>query len=226
MKALFCPIILIALMVQTALSSVNLSFGMGTMYSGTNTGSSPFASGGLINLLAVTNGDTWATLPTTLGYSSLNDLFANTTNGFAPTGTVLVGSLANSDVGGPGITDGNFIFNYSGAFTNGVELMVVGYSTLTTNSIVPGQGTMGFFFRTNGIIDGSDIAWITPVDGTWGLGAYTLGAGGSLPNAQFTSGAGAAGGNGFTTVPEPATYALLAMSALGMGGYMIRRRRR
>lgn len=30
----------------------------------------------------------------------------------------------------------------------------------------------------------------------------------------------------FTAVPEPSTYALLAMSAIAMGGYVIRRRRR
>ena len=30
----------------------------------------------------------------------------------------------------------------------------------------------------------------------------------------------------FSTIPEPSTYALLALSAMGMGGYVIRRRRR
>jgi hypothetical protein len=36
----------------------------------------------------------------------------------------------------------------------------------------------------------------------------------------------AAGDNAFTTVPEPTTYALLALGALGMAGYAARRRAR
>lgn len=36
----------------------------------------------------------------------------------------------------------------------------------------------------------------------------------------------AAGSNSFTTIPEPSTYALLALSALGLAGYAARRRAR
>ncbi len=193
------------------------------MYSTTNT-SSFFASGGLINLLAVTNGQTWATLPGSLGYGSINEMFANTTSGFAPSGTVLLGKIGNNNSGGSGITDGTYEFT----LTAGYELMTVGYSSLTTNSVSPGNSTTGFFYRSPTAIDGSDIGWVVPADGGfYAMGAYTIDTGfGSVANSQFTSGTGAAGGNGFTTVPEPSTYALLAMSALGLGGYVVRRRNR
>lgn len=226
MKKLLASLAAAFLLTQIAPASVTINLGLGTMYSGTTTGSSTFANGGLITILAVTNG-TWATLPSLLGYSSLADVFANTTSEFAPTNTVLVGKIGNNDGSGPGVTANTFIYNYSGGFQQGVELLAVGYSTLTTNSVSPGQSTLGFFFRTASVIDGSDIAWIAPADGgLFTLAAYTSDLGGSVPDNTFTSGNGAQGGNGFTTVPEPSTYALLALSAMGMGGYMIRRRRR
>lgn len=43
---------------------------------------------------------------------------------------------------------------------------------------------------------------------------------------QFSNNGGANYIATFTAVPEPSTYALLAMSAVAMGGYIIRRRRR
>lgn len=52
----------------------------------------------------------------------------------------------------------------------------------------------------------------------------------SIDSVQFYSSAQGGGQNlGFnnlSVVPEPSTYALLGMSAMGMAGYMIRRRRR
>ena len=52
----------------------------------------------------------------------------------------------------------------------------------------------------------------------------------SIDSVQFYSSAQGGGQNlGFnnlSVVPEPSTYALLALSAMGMGGYVIRRRRR
>lgn len=201
-------------------ASVAINFGMGDMYSSTGT-TTAFPSGGRLNLLALDSG-TWAS-----AYPSLITALSTNTSSWTLPGTTLVGAIANDDSGGPGSTGGVFNFSYSGGFGVGDQLLLVAYPTLTLASSAPGNGTPGFFFRTDSVIDGSDIAWIAPADGsTVSLFAYTLGAGGSLPNNQFTSGVGATGGQGFTTVPEPSTYALLAMSGIGMAGYMIRRRRR
>ena len=223
MKKYLATLVVAVALTQVTSASVSLNFGLGAMYAGTTTNSSYFSAGGLINLLAVTNGQTWATLPAFLGYTNINHMFANTTSGFAPTGTVLLGKLGNDNSGGSGVTGGSFT-NLN--LTAGYELMAVAYSALTTNSATPGNGTAGFFFRSATTNEFS-IAWVMPADGaTYDLTGYTTNAGGFAPNDQFTSGTGAAGGNGFTTVPEPSTYALLAMSALGLGGYVVRRRNR
>jgi len=206
-------------------ASVTINFGMGTMYSGETTSSAAFALGGRINLLALDSG-TWAALPALLGKSSLNEVFASLTSSYAPTGATLVSSIGNDNSGGDGTTSGAFSFSYSGGFGSGDELLIVGYSTLTTSSGSPGVGTKGFFFRAaGGSEDAGSITWIAPADGgTYDLFSYTTPDGNAAANA-FTSGTAATGGNGFTTVPEPSTYALLGMSALALGGYVVRRRR-
>lgn len=208
-------------------ASVTINFGLGTMYAGGTTNSSFFANGGRINLLALNSG-TWSALPSLLNpeWTTLNQVFANQTNSFTPAGVTLVGTIGNDNSGGDGITGGVFTFDYAGGFGPGDQLLAVGYSSLTTNSSSPGLGTLGFFFRTDSIIDGSDMAWVAPADGfSYTLGAYTD-PNGSLSASQLTSGNGAIGGSGFTTVPEPSTYALLALSGLAFGGYVFRRRRR
>jgi hypothetical protein len=208
------------LIAVTAHSSVTINFGMGNMYSSTGTATA-FPSGGLLNLLALDSG-TWSS-----AFPNLADSLSQNTNSWTLPGTTLVGQIANDDVGGPGSTGGAFSYSYAGNFGAGDQLLLVAYPTLTLSSSQPGLAAPGFFFRTDSIIDGSDIAWVAPADGaTVSLFAYTIDSGGTLANNQFTSGSGALGGSGFTTVPEPSTYALLSLAGLALGGYAVRRRRR
>jgi hypothetical protein len=78
----------------------------------------------------------------------------------------------------------------------------------------------------------SDPSWIAPTftittpELAWTLTASTI----AMPLAAFGNSTGTysynSGSPEITTVPEPSTYALLAMSGLALGGYVIRRRRR
>jgi len=219
MKKLLTILVLATGIAASSQASVTINFGMGDMYSSTGT-TTAFPVGGRLNLLALDSG-TWSSV-----YPDLIASLTANTSSWTLAGTTLVGSVYNDDSGGPGSTGGAFSFSYSGNFGAGDQLLLVAYPTLTASSTQPGNGARGFFFRTDSIIDGSTIAWLAPSDGaTESLFAYTVGAGGVVPNNQFTSGSGAAGGSGFTTVPEPSTYALLGMSALALGGYVARRRR-
>ena len=185
------------------------------MYSSTDN-STTVPLNGLVNILSLDSGN----------WSGESALFTALTGSFTPANATLVAQFANDNTGGslPGVVTSSFGFTYSGNFTAGDQLLVVVYPTLTIASLNPGNNTAGFYFRTDAIIDGSDIAWVAPPDGsTYSLFNYTSDIGGSLPNDQFTSGASATGGQGFTTVPEPATWVLLVGS---LKTVMVFRRRR
>ena len=210
-----------ALTSSVSFASVSINFGIGDMYGSTDT-SSPFSLGGRLNLLALTNGGSWGTS------ANISTVLSNLTASFVPSGAVLVGSAFFSDNSfGSGTAQTTINFSYGSGFTNNQPMLIVGYSSLNNTATQPGFGTAGFFYRSDVVQDFSDIAFISPADGgSYTLNALTLSQSGSLANDALTSGTGATGGNGFTTVPEPSTYALLAMSALGLGGYVVRRRNR
>lgn len=226
-KFLTVAVLAAGMATNASIAGVAISFGMGNMYSSTNA-STAFPLNGRINLLSLDTGTWTGTFP------DLATTFSGLTNTWTPVGATLLGSIGNDNSGGPGSTSGVFSFNLTGGVTAGDELLIVAYPNLTTSSTQPGLGQTGFFFRTSLIVDGSDIAYVIPSDGAGvNLFSYTTDAGGTFATTQFTSGTGAAAGSGagftgggFTTVPEPSTYALLAMGAAALGGYVIRRRKR
>lgn len=216
MKKLIPSVVCFAVLSSSAFASVTINYGFGDFYQTSNT-TTHMPSGGRVNILALDSGS-WGNSTT------IASLFTNLTDSFVPAGATLVAETFTNNSDGPGTIGNSLIYNYSGNFTAGDELLMVVYPTLTSGNLTPGFNTNGFFFRTDLVIDGSDIAWVAPTDGsTYSLGAYTLDLGGTLPNDQFTAGASATGGAGFTTIPEPSTFALLA---LGSGAFLIMRKRR
>ncbi|MEI6073379.1 MAG: PEP-CTERM sorting domain-containing protein [Verrucomicrobiae bacterium] len=204
MKKLALSLFLSFAIASVTHASATINFALGTMYSSTNN-STTVPVGGLVNILSLDSGS----------WSGESALFTALISNFTPPGATLVAQFPNDNVSGttPGVVSSSFVFSYSGNFTAGDELLAVVYPTLTMSSLNPGNNTVGFYFRTAAIIDGSDIAWVAPADGgTYTLMALTTDVGGSLPADQFTSGALATGGQGFTTIPEPSTWALLAGS--------------
>lgn len=108
----------------------------------------------------------------------------------------------------------NFSF-IGGMSANDQFAMLIFPNAAQANSV--SGGTSLTLFRMN-----SPLAWTLPANDTSGS---TFQFGGATPSyTQVPNTATAL--ESFTVVPEPSTYALLTLSGLAMGGYMIRRRRR
>lgn len=121
--------------------------------------------------------------------------------------------------------DGQFTGSLSGVnyssianWTAGDPLAIYWYPTLTTASTAPEVGVSYGTFRTDSVQSGSEIAWISPSDGTTSaLSFVTASLGGDNPDAL--------GYASNLVVPEPSTYAG-AFGALCLAGATWFRRRK
>ena len=161
-----------------------------------------------------------------------------------------VGVLINRNSGSSWLDITNIaagsIFTNTATFTlGGGSFTVFGRNTTSGLGSVPGTAT-GFSYTTgmdqndefaillfpnigqvtNGVSGGTTLSlwrsnnWVLPVDAG---GTFTFNNTGGTFNQIANSSSSL---TTFNVVPEPSTYALLALSGVAFGGYMIRRRRR
>ncbi|MHB1156159.1 MAG: PEP-CTERM sorting domain-containing protein [Phycisphaerales bacterium] len=185
-------------LVNAANANINVFFGFGTL---TNAAGTPVPLGSMMLVLLDPGAD---------GFGDLTDPTSFTGNG----ASIELGRFATNDVAGLGTIGDQVLFDWT-AQINGKPLAFVWYdmpySALATG---PGAGVDGGFYRTDIVDDatGSNISFHVPADGsTVALNAFTPEFGGS---ADLQAGAGHT--NGFTTVPEPASMALLALGGLAV----------
>lgn len=165
-------------------------------------------------------------------------------SGFNPVGAGLADLLNSANM-----------LSVSNSFTsidvaNPGQFYVGGLSTLWSTGATIANGTQLYLLASTSasfdlsspwaLVTGSDVGWFSP-NPTDPLGASVIelslvgnsiiaaGNGGPGVGAYFGSTPGtttSAGDANLTLVPEPSTYALLALSGLALGGYVMRRRRR
>jgi hypothetical protein len=154
-------------------------------------------------------------------------LIANTTIGGGTNGVANVSVGAGNAIGGTGVISGAL------SLASGAKFIVF---DLNDSLAVSGNVSLDNTFSINSLLgaNGSAIDWTSVADGVYTLISSTN----SFSNIQnFGEGNKASiGGDRFAyfsdgslqlnVVPEPSTYALLALSALGLAGHVIRRRRR
>jgi len=134
--------------------------------------------------------------------------------------SLTVGSSFGSDVddlilvvsGSPDESIGAFSWNFTYGVTTptsllaGDSLILVWFPDVSVGATTPGDNQEFGTFRTDLLIDGSNLAWVAPPDNT------TAGTINSFNNQLATQ----------TTVPEPSTTFL----ALAAGGFLFLRRKR
>lgn len=131
----------------------------------------------------------------------------------------------NEGAGG-NVTGGSF--NWA-VYATGSRPTNISFSSIAINWIEDlgsGNQKWGFSGGTTSILSAPAVSFSGSNNYTFEF--YVQMNGGTDPTAAYDNNGGAADNYTatFTTVPEPSTYELLALSAAGFGGYIIRRRRR
>ncbi len=152
-------------------ASVTINLGSGVLR---NESGIVMPDNGLLQLIASTS-DTTFTAPTADFFTGGDDILVASWG--------LDGSTFNG--AGTGTDLSAVTFSYSGNFGSGDLLQLRWFPTLTPASIAPGVNTHYGIFRSDTIgLDGSDIAWVAPGDGsTNALNFLTISAGGSFQDA-------------------------------------------
>jgi autotransporter-associated beta strand protein len=152
-------------------------------------------------------------------------LLVNNTNGTG-TGTGAVTISSNAVIGGDGIIGGNLAMSDGALFAFDTAYTLTLNGTLT---IAPTFGVNSLRTTSGGSIDWSSIVDgnYTLLETTFGFDDLNIGNFG-LENAQdIGDGRKAYFSNGslvLNVIPEPSTYALLALAASGLGARLMRRR--
>jgi hypothetical protein len=167
---------------------------------------------------------------------------AASTAGFTDTGDGLRRAMSGLDNTNRSTLNfsGGFGADYAIALNNGFAAVwslsnPANFPYITSGNISPTNtqtsGTYNFSFNVTDLgltaNNGQSFDFFsTYISDTAWRSSETFGATFSTPSQQGYLTFDAAASNTFTTVPEPTTYALLALGALGMAGYAARRRAR
>lgn len=182
-----------------AYGGITINFGAADLRVATVDGGGLMPSGGLVIIEA-------STLDATFGVPSLS--------GFVSGDDI---EIARGTVG----PDGQFSLSaagltFSGDWNQGDPLLMRWFPSLTLSSSAPAGGTHFGQFRTDSVIDGSQIAWFTPPNGdTDALNFLTFSQGGSNPND--------AGLADLTVVPEPMAYPSIFALCCLVGTVVVRK---
>lgn len=160
----------------------------------------------------------WASLAQSNSIAAGLSLFSSSTYTPLTAPTESYTFLTNYTATTSALSGGMTGLSYSGGFSAGDEFAVLIFSNSTTTTIA--GDTFRIFRGTQAQSSGG---WVMPADGLTLTYNTNPVAGSSVQQIRSTS---FLVGSGTVVIPEPSTYALLAMSGIGLAGYVIRRRRR